>query len=70
VTGRVALVTGCGKRDGVGQAIARALAASGTAVVVSDKVPAGVLNRRQEVIEAGGRERGAEPGGAGGPGGR
>jgi 3-oxoacyl-[acyl-carrier protein] reductase len=46
---RVAVVTGCGKRDGIGQAIARALAASGTAVVVSDARPAGVPNRRQQV---------------------
>jgi 3-oxoacyl-[acyl-carrier protein] reductase len=45
---RVALVTGCGKRDGMGQAIARTLAAAGIAVVISDKEPAGVLNRRQE----------------------
>jgi 3-oxoacyl-[acyl-carrier protein] reductase len=46
----VALVTGCGKRDGVGQGVARALAASGMTVVVADKEPAGVLNRRQEVV--------------------
>jgi 3-oxoacyl-[acyl-carrier protein] reductase len=52
VTGRTALVTGCGKRDGVGRAIARTLAASGMAVVVTDKVPGGVLNRRQEVVGA------------------
>jgi 3-oxoacyl-[acyl-carrier protein] reductase len=50
---RVALVTGCGKRDGMGRAIARTLAASGTAVVVTDATPAGVLNRRQEVTGAG-----------------
>lgn len=49
-TNRVALVTGCGKRDGVGQAVARRLAASGAAVVVTDKAPAGVLNRRQEIV--------------------
>jgi 3-oxoacyl-[acyl-carrier protein] reductase len=47
---RVALVTGCGKRDGVGQGVARTLAASGIAVVVADKEPTGVLNRRQEVV--------------------
>ena len=47
---RVALVTGCGKRDGVGQAIARRLAASGAAVVVADRTPTGVLNRRQEIV--------------------
>ena len=47
---RVALVTGCGKRDGMGRAIATALAASGAAVVVTDRQPAGVPNRRQEVL--------------------
>ncbi len=47
---RVALVTGCGKRDGVGQAVARRLARSGVAVVVADRKPTGVLNRRQEVV--------------------
>ncbi|MQA83820.1 MAG: SDR family oxidoreductase [Streptosporangiales bacterium] len=50
MTTRVALVTGCGKRDGMGQAIARNLAASGVAVVVSDRVPTGVLNQRQEKV--------------------
>jgi 3-oxoacyl-[acyl-carrier protein] reductase len=59
---RVALVTGCGKWDGNGQAIARTLAASGTTVVVSDRLPTGVLNRRQEVVGAGdqGSWRGVE----------
>jgi NAD(P)-dependent dehydrogenase (short-subunit alcohol dehydrogenase family) len=52
---RVALVTGCGKRDGMGRAIARALAAAGVAVVVSDKEPAGVLNRRQEAVGTAGQ---------------
>jgi 3-oxoacyl-[acyl-carrier protein] reductase len=47
---RVALVTGCGKRDGMGRAIATTLAASGAAVVVTDRQPAGVPNRRQEVL--------------------
>jgi 3-oxoacyl-[acyl-carrier protein] reductase len=46
--GRVALVTGCGKRDGMGRAIARTLAAGGMAVVVADRVPTGVPNLRQE----------------------
>jgi len=50
LTTRVALITGCGKRDGMGRAIANTLAASGVAVVVTDKAPAGVLNRRQEVL--------------------
>jgi NAD(P)-dependent dehydrogenase (short-subunit alcohol dehydrogenase family) len=48
--GRVALITGCGKPDGGGQAIARALAADGAIVVVSDRLPTGVLNRRQELV--------------------
>ena len=50
---RVALITGCGKPDGSGQAIARALAADGAAVVVADRVATGVLNRRQEVVGSG-----------------
>jgi NAD(P)-dependent dehydrogenase (short-subunit alcohol dehydrogenase family) len=53
VTDRVALITGCGKPDGSGQAIARALAEDGAAVVVSDRVPTGVPNRRQEVVGSG-----------------
>ena len=48
MTARVALVTGCGKRDGMGQGIAHRLAASGYAVVVTDLEKAGVLNTRQE----------------------
>jgi NAD(P)-dependent dehydrogenase (short-subunit alcohol dehydrogenase family) len=50
MNGRVAVITGCGKPDGSGQAIARALAADGAAVVVSDRVPTGILNRRQEIV--------------------
>ena len=53
MTDRVALVTGCGKPDGSGQAIARALAADGAAVLVTDRVATGVLNRRQEVVGSG-----------------
>ncbi|MBV9196319.1 MAG: SDR family oxidoreductase [Solirubrobacterales bacterium] len=53
MNGRVALVTGCGKPDGSGQAIARALADAGAAVVVSDRRPAGVPNRRQEIVGSG-----------------
>ena len=48
--GRVALITGCGKRDGGGQAIARDLARAGVAVVVCDRRPTGVPNRRQEIV--------------------
>ena len=50
MTTRVALITGCGKHDGMGRAIALTLAASGVAVVVADKQATGVLNRRQEVV--------------------
>lgn len=59
MTTRVALVTGCGKRDGMGRAIANTLAASGVAVVVTDKQPGGVPNRRQEIV-------GTDPGDWGG----
>lgn len=52
-TPRVALVTGCGKRDGIGQAVARRFAGSGVAVVVADRKPTGVPNRRQEILGAG-----------------
>jgi NAD(P)-dependent dehydrogenase (short-subunit alcohol dehydrogenase family) len=41
---RVALITGCGKPVGIGNSTARALAAKGVAVVVSDVRPAGVAN--------------------------
>lgn len=47
---KVALITGCGKRDGMGRAIANTLAASGVAVVVTDKQAGGVPNMRQEII--------------------
>jgi NAD(P)-dependent dehydrogenase (short-subunit alcohol dehydrogenase family) len=50
---RVALVTGCGKRDGMGRVISRTLAQAGAAVLVCDKEPAGVLNRRQEKVGTG-----------------
>jgi NAD(P)-dependent dehydrogenase (short-subunit alcohol dehydrogenase family) len=41
---RVALITGCGKPIGIGNSTARALAAKGIAVVVSDVRPAGLAN--------------------------
>jgi 3-oxoacyl-[acyl-carrier protein] reductase len=41
---RVALITGCGKPIGIGNSTARALAAAGVTVVVSDVVPTGVAN--------------------------
>ena len=50
---RVALVTGCGKPDGMGQAIARRLAGQGVAVVVTDLQATGVPNRQQEGRSAG-----------------
>lgn len=53
MSARVALVTGCGKPDGMGQAIARKLAAQGAVVVVTDLEPAGVPNRQQEDRSAG-----------------
>ena len=43
-SGRVALITGCGKPVGIGNSTARALAAAGVSVVVSDVVPTGVAN--------------------------
>ncbi len=41
---RVALITGCGKENGIGAAIARRLARDGFIVVVSDVAAAGVEN--------------------------
>ena len=47
-SGRVALITGCGKLIGIGAASARALAAAGTTVVVSDVEMRGVANAHDE----------------------
>src|SRR5271166_5321717 len=41
---RVALITGCGKPVGIGNSTARARAAAGVTVVVSDVLPTGVAN--------------------------
>ena len=41
---RVALITGCGRRNGIGAACARALAAAGRAVAVTDVAKTGVPN--------------------------
>jgi 3-oxoacyl-[acyl-carrier protein] reductase len=46
-TQRVALVTGCGKRDGIGAAIARRLRADGCAVVVVDVEATGVRDSHE-----------------------
>ena len=43
-SGRVALITGCGKPVGIGNSTARALAAQGAAVIVCDVAPSGVAN--------------------------
>jgi 3-oxoacyl-[acyl-carrier protein] reductase len=48
MTERVALVTGCGKPDGMGQAIVRRLASEGFRVVASDVAPAGLVNAGQQ----------------------
>ena len=53
MNGRVALITGCGKPDGAGQAIARGLAQDRATVGVSDRLPSGVLNPRQAVVGSG-----------------
>jgi 3-oxoacyl-[acyl-carrier protein] reductase len=43
-TGRVALITGCGKPIGIGASTARALAEAGITVVVTDVAPTGLAN--------------------------
>jgi len=44
ISQRVALITGCGKENGIGAAIARRLAANGVTVMASDVARAGVEN--------------------------
>jgi 3-oxoacyl-[acyl-carrier protein] reductase len=44
IEARVALITGCGKPVGIGNSTARALAAAGVTVVVSDVAPTGLAN--------------------------
>jgi 3-oxoacyl-[acyl-carrier protein] reductase len=53
MTSRVALISGCGKADGMGQAIARRLAADGMSVVVTDLDASGVPNAGQVADGAG-----------------
>ena len=45
-------MTGCGKRDGMGRAIARRLAAAGYAVAVADRSAAGVPNAGRSETDA------------------
>src|SRR5437879_2747007 len=40
--GRVALITGCGRRNGIGAAIARTMVAAGASVVVADIARSGL----------------------------
>jgi NAD(P)-dependent dehydrogenase (short-subunit alcohol dehydrogenase family) len=65
--GKVAIVTGAGRRMGLGEAIARRLAADGAAVVISDigrsrdrATPSGMIGDRDEMeaVAAGIREEG------------
>ena len=49
---RVALVTGCGKKDGIGAAIARRLSADGLAVVVVDVEATGVRDSHEPSLAA------------------
>jgi 3-oxoacyl-[acyl-carrier protein] reductase len=55
---RVALVSGCGKQDGIGAAIARQLSRDGFIVVVTDVDAAGVRDRFEPDASAAGRWRG------------
>ncbi len=58
-TKRVALLTGCGKANGIGVATARSLARAGITVVVSDVAAAGAQN--DNFVDGGGRNwRGLE----------
>ena len=47
---RVALITGCGKENGIGAATAKRLAAEGVIVVVTDVAAAGADNDNLSLI--------------------
>lgn len=53
---RVALVTGCGKQDGIGAAIARRLAAAGCRLVITDIEAEGARDRFEPDAGKGGAE--------------
>lgn len=50
--GKVALVTGCGKKDGIGAAIARRLSADGVTLVVVDVEASGVRDSHEPAFAA------------------
>jgi len=66
MSSRVSLITGCGKPNGIGAAVARALAERGDTVVVTDRVPTGVPNVGDATNETGLDELVAEIEAAGG----
>jgi NAD(P)-dependent dehydrogenase (short-subunit alcohol dehydrogenase family) len=55
LAGKVALITGCGRENGIGAAIARRLSKAGAAVIVSDVDPWGVGADAPQVAESGPR---------------
>lgn len=57
---RVALITGCGKENGIGAATARLMAGSGVAVVVTDVAMTGAANAGEDSSEHAAGWRGLE----------